>query len=215
MAMKMYRPTSPGRRQAGAYDFSILTKGSKNEPEKSLLEKQSAKAGRNHHGRITSRFRGGGHKQRFRVIDFKRNKTGVPAVVQSIEYDPNRTARIALLAYQDGSKAYILSPDGLKAGDTIISAATADIVPGNSLRLRNIPLGTTLHAIELQIGGGAQLARSAGTYAQLMAKEGEWGQLRLPSGEVRKVHLDCRATIGQVSNDEHSNLPLGKTERKR
>ncbi len=215
MPTKMYRPTSAGRRHAGGYDFSVLTNGTKNAPEKSLLEKKSATGGRNHYGRITSRFRGGGHKRRLRVIDFKRNKTGVPATVVSVEYDPNRTAHIALLSYNDGDKAYILSPDGMKAGDVIISASSADIRPGNSLRLRNIPLGTTLHAVELQIGGGAQLARSAGTYAQLMAKEGEWGQVRLPSGEVRKVHLDCRATIGQVSNGEHSNVPLGKAGRKR
>jgi large subunit ribosomal protein L2 len=215
MAMKMYRPTSPGRRQAGAYDFSVMTNGTENKPEKSLLEKKNRTGGRNSYGRITSRFRGGGHKRRYRVIDFKRSKTGVPATVMSIEYDPNRTAFIALLGYKDGEKAYILSPDGMKAGDVIISANSADIKPGNSLRLRNIPLGTTLHAIELQIGRGAQLARSAGTYGQLMAKESDWGQVRLPSGEVRRVHLDCRATIGQVSNGDHSNLPLGKAGRTR
>jgi large subunit ribosomal protein L2 len=196
-----------------APDFSELTRGVR--PEKSLMEPQSRSGGRNHYGRITSRFRGGGHKQRFRIIDFKRNKIGVPGKVASIEYDPNRTARIALLAYVDGEKRYILAPVGLKVGDTVISSRNADIKPGNSLPLRFIPLGTMVHNIELKINGGAQMVRSAGVGAQVMAKEGDWGQIRLPSGEVRRVHLDCRATIGHVGNGEHSSVHVGKAGRTR
>src|SRR5687767_6459098 len=179
--MKTYKPTSPGRRGMSGFDFEELTPGKK--PEKSLLEPKPKSGGRNNYGRTTSRFRGGGHKQRYRIIDFKRGKTGVPAKVAAIEYDPNRTCRIALLHYADGEKAYILAPDKLEVGQTIIAAASADIKPGNSLPLRQIPLGTVVHNVELQMGRGGQLARSAGTSAQLMAKEGDWAHLRLPSGE--------------------------------
>ena len=214
MAIKRYKPTSPGRRGMSSQDFASLSTKS-NQPEKSLLEKKSRTGGRNANGRITSRFRGGGHKRRYRTIDFKRDKTGVPATVASIEYDPNRSARIALLHYSDGEKRYILSPDKLNVGDQVISAKSADIKPGNALPLRNIPLGTSIHAIELKIGAGGQMARSAGTAAQLMAKEGEWGTVRLPSGEMRKVHLDCKATIGQIGNTEHINVELGKAGRSR
>jgi large subunit ribosomal protein L2 len=213
MAIKRYKPTSPGRRGASSQDFGQVTKG--NDPEKSLLEIKTRTGGRNSYGRITSRFRGGGHKRRYRVIDFKRNKTGVPAKVASIEYDPNRSARIALLHYADGEKFYIIAPDKLSVGDQVISANSADIKPGNSLPLRYIPAGTNIHCIELKIGAGAQIARGAGASVQLMAKDGDWATLRLPSGEVRKVHLDCRATIGQVGNTEHSNVELGKAGRKR
>jgi large subunit ribosomal protein L2 len=195
-------------------DFSMVTK-KENKPERSLLDTKSEKAGRNSYGRITSRFRGGGHKRRYRVIDFKRDKTGVPATVAEIEYDPNRSARIALLHYADGEKRYILAPDKLSVGDQVISAKTADIKPGNALQLRYIPLGTSIHNIELKIGAGGQLARSAGTAAQLMAKEGDWGTVRLPSGEMRKVHLDCKATIGQIGNLDHVNVEIGKAGRSR
>jgi large subunit ribosomal protein L2 len=211
--MKIYKPTSPGRRGMTGFDFTELTEGKK--PEKKLLEPAPSTGGRNNHGRITSRFRGGGHKQRYRVIDFKRDKTGVPAKVASIEYDPNRTCRIALLHYADGHKAYILAPDKLEVGATVVSANSADIKPGNSLPLRQIPLGTAIHNIEMQIGAGGQLARSAGTSAQLMAKEGEWGHVRLPSGEVRLVHLDCRATVGAIGNSDHANVQWGKAGRMR
>ncbi len=211
--MKIYKPTSPGRRGMTGFDFTEITKGKA--PEKKLLEPSHSTGGRNNYGRITSRFRGGGHKQRYRVIDFKRNKTGVPATVASIEYDPNRTCRIALLHYADGDKAYILAPDQLVVGNTVISARSADIKPGNSLPLRQIPLGTALHNVELQIGAGGQLARSAGTSAQMMAKEGDWGTIRLPSGEMRLVHLDCRATIGTIGNADHKNVQWGKAGRMR
>jgi len=214
MAIRIYKPTSPGRRQHSSQDFAELT-SPKNTPEKGLVETKSESGGRNVYGRITSRFRGGGHKRRYRIIDFKRDKVGVPAKVASIEYDPNRSSRIALLHYADGEKRYILSPDKLKVGDTIISANSADIKPGNALPLRYIPLGTTVHNVELKIGAGGQLARSAGTGAQLMAKEGDWGTVRLPSGEMRKVHLDCRATIGQIGNVEHVNVIMGKAGRSR
>jgi len=212
MAIKTFKPTSPARRYYTVSDFSELTK---KKPERNLLEHQTSTGGRNHYGRITTRFRGGGHKQRYRIIDFRRNKIGVPARVAAIEYDPNRTARIALLHYADGVKSYILAPDGLKVGDSVISSRHADIKPGNSLPLRFIPLGTSIHNIELKKGRGGQLCRSAGVAAQLMAKEGDWGQVRLPSGEVRKVHLDCRATVGQVSNIDHQNVSLGKAGRSR
>jgi large subunit ribosomal protein L2 len=193
-------------------DFSEITKST---PEKKLLDKKSSTGGRNHYGRITSRFRGGGHKQRYRIIDFKRNKTGVPARVAAIEYDPNRSARIALLHYVDGEKAYILAPQGLVVGHEVISANTADIKPGNSLPLRYIPLGTQVHSVELKIGAGGQLGRSAGAGVTLMAKEGDWATLRLPSGETRKVHIDCRATVGQIGNSDHSNVKWGKAGRMR
>jgi large subunit ribosomal protein L2 len=210
MAVKKFKPTSPARRYYEDSDFSDLAKKA---PEKKLTEALKVSAGRNHRGLITSRFRGGGHKQRYRVIDFKRNRIGIPATVDSIQYDPCRTARIALLHYIDGEKSYILAPDGLKAGDTVISSRNADIKPGNAMPLRYIPLGTMVHAVELKIGKGAQLVRSAGTAAQLMAKDGEYAQLRLPSTEVRMVHLNCRASIGQVSNTEHARVSLGKAGR--
>jgi large subunit ribosomal protein L2 len=212
MGIKSFKPTSAARRYYSVSDFAEITK---TEPERSLLVHQTSTGGRNHHGRITSRFRGGGHKQRYRMIDFRREKIGVPATVASIEYDPNRTARIALLHYADGEKRYILAPDGIKVGDHIVSSRNADIKPGNSLPLRAIPLGTAIHNVELKKGKGGQLCRSAGVAAQLMAKEGAWGQVRLPSGEVRLVHLDCRATIGQVSNADHQNISIGKAGRSR
>ena len=212
MAFKKFKPTSPSRRTYESHDFSEL---SKEGPEKKLTESKKEKSGRNHHGRITVRFRGGGHKRRYRQIDFKRNKIGVPAKVATLEYDPNRSARIALLHYVDGEKAYILAPDGLKVGDEVISSRNADVKPGNAMPLRHMPLGTMIHNIELKIGKGGQLVRSAGTAAQLMAKAGSYANIRLPSGEVRKVHLDCRATVGQVSNAQHIRLTLGKAGRTR
>jgi large subunit ribosomal protein L2 len=212
MGIRAYKPTSNGRRQYTVSDFADITTA---EPERSLLEKQTSTGGRNHYGRVTSRFRGGGHKQRYRVIDFKRNKIGVPARVATVEYDPNRSARIALLHYVDGEKSYILCPDGLKVGDQIVSSRHADIKPGNCLQLQHIPMGTMIHNLEMKKGKGAQLARSAGVAAQLMAKEGKFALVKLPSGEVRKVHIECRATVGQVSNPEHQNLKLGKAGRKR
>ena len=204
---------SPGRRAYEVADFSDLTKGAK--PERALTRFKKSTAGRNHHGRITVRFRGGGHRRRYRVIDFRRNKVGVPAKVASIQYDPNRSARIALLNYVDGEKSYILAPDGVKVGDTLVSSRNADIQPGNAMPLRYIPTGTLIHAVELKIGKGAQLVRSAGTSAQLMAKDRDYAQVRLPSGEVRMVHLNCRATIGQVSNAQHARVTLGKAGRTR
>jgi large subunit ribosomal protein L2 len=212
MGIKTFKPTSAARRFYSVSDFAEITKS---EPERSLLTHQHRTGGRNHHGRITSRFRGGGHKQRYRIIDFRREKIGVPATVAAVEYDPNRTARIALLNYADGEKRYILAPDGIKVGDHIVSSRNADIKPGNSLPLRAIPLGTSIHNVELKKGKGGQLCRSAGVAAQLMSKEGAWGQVRLPSGEVRLVHLDCRATIGQVSNADHQNISIGKAGRTR
>ncbi|MBM4376566.1 MAG: 50S ribosomal protein L2 [Deltaproteobacteria bacterium] len=212
MGIKKYKPTSAARRYYTVSDFSEITT---DQPERSLVEGMSSTGGRNNYGRITSRFRGGGHKRRFRVIDFRRAKIGVPAKVATIEYDPNRTARIALLHYADGEKAYILAPDGLEVGAEIIASQKADIKPGNSLRLRHIPTGTAIHNLELRKGKGGQLVRSAGNAAQLMAKDGDYAQVRLPSGEIRKVHLDCRATVGQVSNTEHANISLGKAGRKR
>ena len=212
MAIKRFKPTSPARRY---FETVGLDELSKDKPERKLLDVQKSTGGRNHWGRITSRFRGGGHKQRYRVIDWKRNKPGVPAKVASIQYDPNRSARIALLHYADGEKRYILAPDGVKVGDEVLSSRKADIKPGNSLPLRNIPAGTMVHAVETKIGKGAQLVRSAGTSAQLMAKEGEYAHIRLPSSEVRLVHLNCRATIGQVSNQLHARVSLGKAGRTR
>ncbi len=212
MAIKRYKPTSNGRRGMTSQDFSTVTKG---KPEKSLLEKKTSTGGRNNNGRITSRFRGGGHKQRYRKIDFKRNKTGVPAKVVAIEYDPNRSARIALLHYADGEKSYILAPANLEVGAEVISAKSADLKPGNALPLRFIPTGTQIHAVELQVGGGAKIGRSAGISITLMAKEGKWATLRMPSGEMRKVQLDCRATVGVVGNSEHKNIVWGKAGRTR
>ncbi len=212
MAIKKYKPTSPGRRGMSSQDFGTVTKG---KPEKKLLEKKTSSGGRNNNGRITSRFRGGGHKQRYRKIDFKRAKTGVPATVAAIEYDPNRSARIALLHYADGEKSYILAPNKLGVGDQVISANSADIKPGNSLPLRYIPTGTLIHSVELRIGGGGKLGRAAGTGITLMAKEGNLATLRMPSGETRRVHIECRATIGVVGNSEHSNIDWGKAGRMR
>ena len=212
MAIQRYKPTSPGRRGMSSQDFASITKG---EPEKKLLEKKNSSGGRNSYGRITSRFRGGGHKKRYRVIDFKREKTGVPAKVLGIEYDPNRSARIALIQFVDGEKSYILAPAKLVVGDEVISANTADITPGNCLPLRYIPVGTDIHAVELKIGAGAQLGRSAGAKITLMAKEGHWAALRMPSGETRRVHVDCKASIGVMGNSEHGNIEWGKAGRKR
>jgi large subunit ribosomal protein L2 len=213
MPIKAFKPTSPARRYYEVADYRTLDENTA--VFKKLTEHQVQKAGRNNHGRITSRFRGGGHKQRYRLIDFKRSKIGVPAKVASLQYDPNRTARIALLSYADGEKAYILAPDGLSVGDTGVSSRNADIKPGNALPLRFIPVGTMVHAVELKIGKGAQMVRSAGTAAQLMAKDKDYAQVRLPSGEVRMVHLNCRATVGQVSNQEHSKISHGKAGRSR
>ena len=212
MALKKHNPTSPGRRFQTVSTFSEITRA---EPEKSLLKSIKKSGGRNSAGRITSRFRGGGHKRLYRVIDFKRNKDNIPATVASIEYDPNRSARIALLHYLDGEKTYILAPDGLRVGDRVESGANADIKAGNTLPLRNIPLGTHVHNIELHKGHGGQLARGAGGYAQLIAKEGKYAQLKLPSGEVRMILLDCRATVGQVGNLDNENVSYGKAGRAR
>ena len=212
MAIKATKPTSAGRRFYTVSDFAEITS---DEPLKKLLEAKPSTGGRNHYGRITSRFRGGGHKQKYRLIDFRRNKIGVPAKVAEIEYDPNRSARIALLHYADGEKSYILAPDGLRQGDQIVSSRHADIRPGNSLPLSDIPAGTMIHNVEMRRGKGGQLVRSAGVAAQLMAKDGEYAQIKLPSGEVRKIHVLCRATVGQVSNIEHQNISLGKAGRKR
>ncbi len=213
MAVKKRKPTSPGRRFQTVSDFADITKG--NDPEKSLLAKKSATGGRNVNGRVTSRHKGGGHKQKYRIIDFRRNKDDVPAKVASIEYDPNRNARIALLHYVDGEKRYILAPVGIEIGQMVESGPGADIKPGNALPLRNIPAGTTVHAIEMRPGGGAKLARSAGTSTQLMSKENNMALLRLPSGEMRQVPLDCRATVGQVGNTEAELISLGKAGRNR
>ena len=212
MPVKKYKPTSPARRFMTVSTFEEITK---KEPEKNLLAPLKRTGGRNSYGRITVRHRGGGAKQRYRIIDFKRDKDGIPAKVSAIEYDPNRSALIALLVYADGEKRYILSPNGLKVGATVYSGATSDIKPGNALPLENIPLGTIIHNIELKPGKGGQLVRSAGNEAQLMAKEGSYAQVRLPSGEVRKVLIGCRATIGQVGNVEHENISIGKAGRKR
>ncbi|GIV70745.1 50S ribosomal protein L2 [Caldilinea sp.] len=212
MAIKIYRPTSPGRRGMSVSTFEEITK---REPERSLLAPLRKKSGRNNRGVITVRHRGGGHKRRYRIIDFRRDKVGVPARVEAIEYDPNRSARIALVVYNDGERRYILAPQGLNVGDTVMSGPGADIRPGNALPLRNIPLGTVVHNIELYPGRGGQLVRSAGLGAQVLAKEGKMAQVRLPSGEVRYIHMDCFATIGAVSNPDHANINLGKAGRKR
>ncbi|HEY8450370.1 MAG TPA: 50S ribosomal protein L2 [Bacillota bacterium] len=212
MAIKTFKPTSPGRRQMTVIDYSELTK---KEPEKSLLAPLKKHAGRNHQGRITTRHRGGGHKRRYRIIDFKRDKDGIPARVAAIEYDPNRSAHIALLHYADGEKRYILAPLGLSVGQTVMSGPGADIRPGNALPLRDIPVGTVVHNVELHPGKGGQLARSAGGQAQIAAKEGNYAHIQLPSGAVRLVHLDCRATIGQVGNVDHENVTIGKAGRSR
>lgn len=212
MGIKKFKPTSPGRRFVTVSTFEEVTT---TEPEKSLLEPLKKQSGRNASGRITVRHRGGGHKRKYRIIDFKRNKDGIPAKVASIEYDPNRSARIALLNYADGEKRYILAPAGLKTGQFIESGPEADIKVGNALPLRNIPLGTMIHNLELHPGAGGQLVRSAGTSAQLMAKEGKYAHIRMPSGEMRLILQDCRATIGQVGNVDHENINIGKAGRKR
>jgi large subunit ribosomal protein L2 len=211
--IRKFKPTSPGRRHGTQLVSEEITRTT---PEKSLLEPLKKTGGRNNNGRITARHRGGGHKRRYRRIDFKRDKLGVPARVASIEYDPNRSAFIALLHYADGEKRYILWPKGLKVGDEVISAADkADIRPGNAMPLAAIPLGTHVHNIEMKIGGGGQMVRAAGTYAQLMAKEGDYATLKLPSGEMRRIHLRCRATVGEVGNEQHENVSLGKAGRSR
>ena len=213
MAIRKYKPTTPGRRGASGADFSEVTRG---EPEKSLVRPLHSRGGRNVHGRITVRHQGGGHKRSYRLIDFRRNdKDGVPAKVAHIEYDPNRTARIALLHYADGEKRYIIAPEGLSQGDRVENGPTADIKAGNCLPLRNIPTGTVVHAIELRPGGGAKIARSAGSGVQLLAKEGKVAHLRMPSGEIRLVDATCRATIGEVGNAEQGNIKLGKAGRNR
>ena len=212
MAIKKYKPTTPGRRGMTVTDYSVL---SKVDPERSLLESKKKHAGRNNTGKITVRHHGGGNRVKYRVIDFKRNKFDVLATVKTLEYDPNRSAFIALVEYEDGAKSYILAPDGLKVGDTIMAGPNADIKPGNALPFENIPVGTMIHNIELYPGKGAQLVRSAGVGAQLMAKEGGKAMVRLPSGELRYVRLDCKATIGVVGNSDHSNVQLGKAGRTR
>ena len=212
MPIRKYNPTSPGRRIMSVATFEEITK---KRPEKSLTVAQKKSGGRNNTGRITTRHRGGGHKQHYRIIDFKRNKFGIPGKVAAVEYDPNRSARIALINYADGEKRYILMPIGLKVGDTIMSGDTADVRVGNTLPLRRIPLGTQIHNIELSIGKGGQLVRSAGGVAQLMARDDKYAQVRLPSGEVRMIHVNCVATIGQVGNVEHENIRIGKAGRKR
>jgi large subunit ribosomal protein L2 len=212
MALKKYNPTSAGRRFQTSLTFEEI---SEKRPEKSLTAGMRSTGGRNSQGRVTSRYMGGGHKRLYRIIDFRRDKVGVPARVAAIEYDPNRTARIALLHYVDGEKRYILAPNGLNVGAEVVAGPAADILPGNALPLRGIPLGTTIHNLELKRGRGGQLVRSAGASAQLMAKEGSYAQVRLPSGEVREVHIECYATIGQVGNLEHENVSVGKAGRNR
>jgi large subunit ribosomal protein L2 len=212
MPIKQFKPTSPGRRGSSGYTFEEVTK---KRPERSLTEPLPKHGGRNAQGRQTVRHRGGGPKRLYRIIDFKRNKTGVPGRVEAIEYDPNRSARIALVTYEDGEKRYILCPVGLKVGDPIAAGPGAEIRPGNALPLRNMPTGTTIHNIELSLGRGGQIVRSAGSGAQLMAKEGDYSLIRLPSGEMRRVRSDCMATIGQVGNVEHNNIKLGKAGRTR
>lgn len=212
MPVKVYRPTSPGRRNMSVTTFDEITR---TEPERSLLAPLRKKGGRNSRGVVTVRHRGGGHKRRYRIIDFKRDNFGVPGRVDSIEYDPNRSARIALVVYANGERRYILAPNGLRVGDTVMSGADADIRAGNALPIRNIPLGTVIHNIEIYPGRGGQLVRSAGNSAQLLAKEGVMAQVRLPSGEVRYVDMNCLATIGQVSNPDHANTNQGKAGRNR
>jgi len=212
MALKQFNPTSPGRRFMTVLSFDDITKA---RPEKALTEPKKGSGGRNNKGRQTVWFRGGGHKRRYRIIDFRRDKRDIPATVAAIEYDPNRSARIALLSYKDGEKRYILAPEGIRVGQTVLAAETADILPGNCLPLRAIPAGTMIHNIELRPGKGGQMVRSAGAAAQLVAKEGGFAQIKLPSGEVRQVHLVCQATIGQVGNIDHKNVSLGKAGRSR
>jgi len=210
MAIKVYKPTSPGRRGMSAFEFEEITR---KEPERSLLAPLRKRGGRNANGRITVRHRGGGHKRRYRIVDFKRDKIGVPARVESIEYDPNRSARIALLTYRDGAKRYVVAPLGVRVGDMLMSGPEAEIRVGNALPIRNIPVGTMIHNIELEPGRGGQMVRSAGASAQLMAKEGRHAQVRLPSGEVRLINTKCMATIGQVGNTDWANIKWGKAGR--
>jgi len=212
MAVRKYKPTTPGRRGASVSGFEEITR---DRPEKSLVAKGRQRAGRNSQGRITMRHQGAGNKRRFRRIDFRRNKDGIPAKVAHIEYDPNRSARIALLHYADGEKRYILAPQGIAVGDKLMSGRGSDVRPGNALPLRNIPVGTVIHAVELRPGSGAKMARSAGTSVQLVAKEGRFATLRLPSGEMRLVEADCKATVGEVGNAEHELVQLGKAGRSR
>ena len=212
MAIKKYNPTSPARRFMTVSDFAEITKKS---PERSLLAKKDKHAGRNSYGRITVRHRGGGNRRKYRIIDFKRNKDGIPAKVVAIEYDPNRTANIALLTYADGEKRYILAPNGLKVGDTVMSGETAEVRVGNALAMKDIPVGAEIHNIEMYPGAGGQLVRSAGNVAQLMAKEGKYATVRLPSGEMRLLPINCRATIGQVGNGDHELINIGKAGKKR
>jgi large subunit ribosomal protein L2 len=214
MGIRQYKPVTPGRRQGTVSDFAEIT-DRKRKPEKTLLEPKPKKGGRNNQGIVTSRFRGGGHKQMYRVIDFKRIKDEQTATVVSIEYDPNRSARIALVQYDDGVKTYILAPEGLKAGEKIVSGEKVEPKAGNCMPLRSIPLGMTIHNLEMQPGRGGQLCRSAGTSATLTAREGRWAQVTLPSGEVRRISSECRATIGAIGNAEHMNISLGKAGRKR
>jgi large subunit ribosomal protein L2 len=214
MGIRQYKPTTPGRRGGSVSDFSDIT-DRKKKPEKSLLRPYKKKGGRNNQGIVCTRFRGGGHKRMYRIIDFKRRKDGVWANVVAIEYDPNRSARIALLQYEDGTKTYILAPEGLKAGDRVTSGVDVEPTVGNCMPLRSVPLGMTIHNIELQPGRGGQICRSAGTAATLTAREGKWAQITLPSGEVRRVSSECRATIGMIGNAEHMNISLGKAGRKR
>ncbi len=212
MAIRKYNPTSPARRFMTVSDFAEITKST---PERSLLAKKDKHAGRNSYGRITVRHRGGGNRRKYRIIDFKRNKDGMPATVIGIEYDPNRSANIALIQYEDGEKAYIIAPVGLTDGDVVVSGEGADIKPGNALFIKDIPVGTLIHNIELYPSKGGQLVRSAGNSAQLMAKEGDYAQVRLPSGEVRMIRMNCKATIGSVGNQQHENISIGKAGRKR
>ncbi|MCR4443111.1 MAG: 50S ribosomal protein L2 [Peptococcaceae bacterium] len=212
MPVKGFKPTSPGRRGMTVSTFEEITT---DKPEKTLVERLKKNAGRNNRGKLTVRHRGGGHKRLYRIIDFKRNKDGIPAKVATIEYDPNRSANIALLHYADGEKRYIIAPHGLKVGDNVISGPDADIKVGNTLPLGSIPVGSIIHNIELKPGKGAQIVRAAGTSAQLMAKEGNYASIRMPSGEVRLVHINCKATIGQVGNLDHENITIGKAGRKR
>ncbi|MGB9668175.1 MAG: 50S ribosomal protein L2 [Thermosulfidibacteraceae bacterium] len=212
MGIKRFKPTSPGIRHMTVSTFEEITK---DEPEKSLIVPLKRSAGRNNQGRITVRFKGGGHKRRYRIIDFRRDKWGVPGKVAAIEYDPNRSARIALIHYADGEKRYILWPEGLKVGDTVMAGPDAEIKVGNALPIKYIPVGTFVHNVELIPGKGGQIARSAGTYAQIMAKEGDYAHVRLPSGEIRLIHVNCMATIGQVGNIDHENIVIGKAGRNR
>ncbi len=212
MALKKFRPTSPGIRALQVNQRAAVTA---ERPHRALVVGKAQTAGRNVYGRITSRFRGGGHKRRYRLIDFKRDKWGVPGTIATIEYDPNRTAFIALVNYADGEKRYILAPEGMKVGDVVVTSPRADIKPGNCLPLSGIPVGTVIHNLDLKVGRGGQLVRTAGSGARLMAREGDWTQVRLPSGEVRRIHVRCRATVGTLSNSEHANASLGKAGRTR